>query len=615
MPIHRNVQAEILQSIYSEGLLEGIDLDNLTTEQEEELTERIAEAYRRRRRRRDRSRSRETRNERNQTRRSPARSNVSGNTERPPDETASTVQSSAGSRPSPRVAVVRPHVFEHGADYLQSQQRSLSSTSQQSNRSATQEREAAVVRSATESSLQPNRDERSRSSERRTNHERSSTDPDRHVPLITQRSRGASASGEPGDTTSNEGLLAPVVNGSEPASRQIIQNSTTTTTSLQATTSLTPSSQQVVRPVVSKSAFAPEPIANAEHSPALPSIVCNQCGRYNIQQNLHYNCSSCLNGSFNLCLSCYRAGRGCQYWFGFGYRAFERWNRGTQDMSLRSSGERPHILTARRYVQPRNHTPGTQGSELQEGAFCERCFAFANTSYWYCGVCLDGAWGFCETCVKQRKHCTHPLLAVAHLNTQFEPHRDPSKLSFIPLPHMKPDTFVALPVPTFCDVCHRPIPPNHTRFHCHECNGGDYDVCNDCYYSMAAQGRIDATSGPNGWRRCPKGHRMAVLGYQDTAQGGHLRITVREPVGGQAFKEDEISMSGHIPASGLPPDGGVGLRCLALYSYFPAEGVTDELAFPKNAEIREVGKLHDDWYWGVYAGDVNLFPSNHVRML
>ncbi len=107
---------------------------------------------------------------------------------------------------------------------------------------------------------------------------------------------------------------------------------------------------------------------------------------------------------------------------------------------------------------------------------------------------------------------------------------------------------------------------------------------------------------------------MAVIGYQDTSDGGHLRLTVRELVGGRAFKEDEVSMSSQIPPGGLPPDGGVGMRCLALYNYFPGEGVDDELTFPKNAEIREVENKNGDWFWGVYAGKINLFPSNHVRV-
>ena len=43
---------------------------------------------------------------------------------------------------------------------------------------------------------------------------------------------------------------------------------------------------------------------------------------------------------------------------------------------------------------------------------------------------------------------------------------------------------------------------------------------------------------------------------------------------------------------------GVGMRCRATYNYFPDGSVTDELAFPKNAEIREVENKNGDWYVG-----------------
>lgn len=81
------------------------------------------------------------------------------------------------------------------------------------------------------------------------------------------------------------------------------------------------------------------------------------------------------------------------------------------------------------------------------------------------------------------------------------------------------------------------------------------------------------------------------------------------------MKENGESLSSRSAPSRPPPDGGTGMKCLALYNYFPKGGVSDELAFPKNAEIREVEAKNGDWYVGVYAGKVNLFPSNHVRVL
>lgn len=105
-------------------------------------------------------------------------------------------------------------------------------------------------------------------------------------------------------------------------------------------------------------------------------------------------------------------------------------------------------------------------------------------------------------------------------------------------------------------------------------------------------------------------HRMTVIGFQTGPEGSvQQRITFRDPVGGYRHKEDRST------ALILPPpaDGSLGARCLAAWSYFPKEGVVDELALPRNAEVREVEDLNGEWSVGVYAGAVGLFPSNHVR--
>jgi len=303
--------------------------------------------------------------------------------------------------------------------------------------------------------------------------------------------------------------------------------------------------------------------------------------------------------------------------------AYEQWHRLAPAEGYPPTHERPHILKARRYTRP--ESPATaappQPSTLQEGAFCESCLSFADECYWHCHGwrCLEGAWGYCNACMQQGRHCTHPLYPVSHLRTLRPPHdttvraRDPTKTAFIPMPHLTPDSYVNLPVLTDCDVCRRPIPPNNTRFHCYRCSAGDYDICTECYYSLVATGKIAQANGPNGWRRCLQGHRMAVVGYQDVSEGGQVRVTVRDPVGGWRHKDDGGSGGGGESAP--PADGSLGMRCLALWGYFPQEDVTDELAFPRNAEIKEVEDRNGDWYLGVYAGQVRLFPSNHVRRL
>ncbi len=137
---------------------------------------------------------------------------------------------------------------------------------------------------------------------------------------------------------------------------------------------------------------------------------------------------------------------------------------------------------------------------------------------------------------------------------------------------------------------------------------------------------------------------MVVVGFED-GDGGQRRVVVKDLVGGHALKDEGaegaatenwswqdgrkrqsrivskqvstgITASDTIPLLGrFPPDGGVGMRVLALWSYYPADGVTDELMSPKGAEIGEVEDINGDWFWGCYAGAKGLFPGNYVRIL
>ncbi|RMZ91511.1 hypothetical protein DV736_g1244, partial [Chaetothyriales sp. CBS 134916] len=67
----------------------------------------------------------------------------------------------------------------------------------------------------------------------------------------------------------------------------------------------------------------------------------------------------------------------------------------------------------------------------------------------------------------------------------------------------------------------------------------------------------------------------------------------------------------------FPPDGGFGETCVALWSYYPEEGEAGkgELIFPRYAEIKEVEHINEDWSDGVYAGQRGLLPAAYVREL
>ncbi|KXT14799.1 hypothetical protein AC579_9653 [Pseudocercospora musae] len=624
-----DVQEEILQSISSEGLLDGIDIDHLTPAQEEELTERIAEAYRRRQRNRDRSRNRDRGENQHETLQPEPRRTVESSGRRPPSPPQ---QTQTRSRPP----ISRPHLFEQssvGAE--RGQRRSASSTSQRTRQSEVRETTSSqpppAARSATDLAEPSQINGRSTSQPRPralSGNSRSSTDPaavrddlhhvraasnslrpDSHSSTAASRPRSRdSQSSQPGRRRTGPATSDSVASRPEP------HPSTTVFAGLQASPT---TNQQSVRPAASASAFAPVPVSTLS---AFPTIACSCCQRPDLAQSLHYNCSKCNSGNFNLCLSCYRDGRGCRHWFGFGLMAMYRYHRAQEEGSGQySSGyEYPHLLNPRQYMQA---SLQDSSPELQEGAFCEHCLKYTNDCYWYCEICLEGAWGYCNTCVLRGNHCTHPLLPLAHISTLRNASHDPSKLAFLPVPHLKQHSYVLLPVLTDCDICRLPIPPRATRFHCYTCSDGDYDICNDCYNSLVAMGKISSKDGPNGWRRCLEGHRMSVIGYQDTPYGGgQRRLTLREMVGGRRLKEegtpsggDAVLVAGRTAV--VPPDGGVGYKCLAQWSRWPKEGDVDELAFPKNAEIRECEDRNSDWAVGVYDGTVGLFPVNHTRKI
>ncbi|KAL8978927.1 MAG: hypothetical protein Q9205_005620 [Flavoplaca limonia] len=163
-------------------------------------------------------------------------------------------------------------------------------------------------------------------------------------------------------------------------------------------------------------------------------------------------------------------------------------------------------------------------------------------------------------------------------------------------------------------------------------------------------GRISVDDGDKGWRKCPNGHRMIVVGFEDSS-AGQRRVIVKDLVGGLGLKDagnsnsdqnrsQELSwhdgqqrhvrkvfgqdrsgetQDGTASATPLlrkyPPNGGTGMRALAVWSYWPEDGAADELPFPRGAEIREVEDINGDWFLGSYCGKMGVFPSNHVRIL
>lgn len=566
------IEEEILRHIIEEGLLDDIDLDNVDPTQEEELTERIADAYRRRHMQRPSSRQEQ------RQRQSPDRSarghSRSRSAQRPTESTATT-RDHTDRRPPPS----RPHLFDpSNSRPAQARQRRNSEQASRRRTSPTRVNQGSssedVLRPAMRSSSDMTA-ERPRSSQAGQARAESSTRPRRATESEQNISDvwigGGRERGSTRHITSQSATNSPTSINSSP---QTAQNRTPSAHSAPALSSpLVPArSERRTRPSSSRS-NAPPPV-NIQY--VEPSISCERCGKENIQYQLHKRCLQCNDGNFHLCLRCYRSGKGCPQWRGFGSSATATFER-----ILASSSRRPlqlhdtgHILVSLKYERPsevfqmatngtRQMTSENPARRLQSGFFCDICLSPANDCFWKCNQCNQGDWGFCNRCVNQGRCCTHPLLPIRRIAGSPPPSAPstPADMAANLSGALVKESFKILSFSTKCDICTYPIPASVTRFHCLKCNDGDYDVCTNCYLKLVATSKISKENGHNGWRRCMVGHRMIIVGFED-GDDGQRRTIVRDLVGGHALKDEHVGRSpSSSPVTGGPiasPELGAG---------------------------------------------------------
>ncbi|KAK9419252.1 hypothetical protein SUNI508_01229 [Seiridium unicorne] len=669
---------EFARQIQEEGLLEGLDLDNIDLSRNDELSRKITEAYRRRqtqRTRQESSRRQTTSNHSSRTDiaalsprplaidRSRANSRQRANSENTRSST-STILSDDRRRPPVTASLLE---VRDGPERRRRRTSSGARSATDPIRPRTSEPRPAA-RSQTDLSL------RNRSS-----------DIDVRRPSFGDRSSSL--------PTTTPGNQPPVGLGLSFGERTA-SSAENPVSSPVDTSTVTPSSargrQRPASLVVSPQNPLPSlgaPLSPGSHKRTRsqfyqePSITCSRCARPHIEYDLHYNCASCKGGEWNICLDCYRRGKGCLHWFGFGYSAFNKWER------ARANGhpelERPHMLTSNRYVPPKVTPGGADGRRtmttddpvrrLQSGMFCAGCLAWANECYWRCELCNEGDWGFCNKCVNTGRTCTHPLLPLTYVSPSND--SSPPASPRIPSPPasaslyneanaMSMGNFKPLTFTTTCSVCQMAIAPTQDRCHCYTCPSptisassvvadtqpGEYEICVDCYHKLETDNRISGENGHLGWRRCINGHRMVILNFQ-FAGGGERRYIVQDLVGGWDLhmepyesstaqerspglqKWQWLGLNGSklerlvtedvaatAPTGGawtetFPPDGGVGMRTAAKWSWYPEAGSHDELTFPKGAEIREVEDVNGEWYFGSYMGAKGLFPAPYVRVI
>ena len=599
------MREEIMRQIVEEGILDDIDWDNLQLEQEDELSERIAEAYRRRRRHRSRQRSRSRQStSRNREQARPGSSQQRSQHSRAVSATAQSAEDSA------RPPVSRPHLFANNVDEparhrhrrhrSASQERTVNGRPASSHQLTSQQQ---ALHPAHDSNERSQRSAANDSSTRLSHESRRSTDPDGVSFSEQWRSGGAMPTSQP---------------RARPERRRVSQPSSAPPTRTSFDTSPPPPHAETFPPL---------------HQPSRPSVgapesgmtvSCDRCGRHNIQNSLHYTCTSCgpSGSTFDLCLRCYRLGRGCNHWFGFGHAAWPRWERKASPGS-----EPPHILRSQKYISPLSLPESERPDNLEEpllqlGVFCDVCHENANGCYWHCAECNDGEWGYCHRCVNQGRHCSHlllpltlnsPALTTMGAVTGPQTPAPPSPHSGHPTPATQMQTLL---LPTDCNICGQSIPLHAQRLHCPDCSHGDYDVCMDCYIRLTApNGVISPENGLSGLRKCANGangHRMLLIDFvvAEEAPQYSWRRVLAGPVGGWAEELDAP-----VSTSSVARYGARGGKAQALWPWIPDDGVTDELSFPKGALVEELVSVNEEFSWGVFCRRGGYLPKPYMRML
>lgn len=532
-------EARIMQEILDEGLLGEIDVDSLTEAEQDLLAERIAELYRQRHPRTGR------------------RPNAPASTRSPPFATTDLRQDSTYLAPD---LIRRPSSRSRSAN-------NEATTPEPDNRNRSHSSRPpqapvnTMMRSNSSSSVTINHRRRTSDQSRnaqRANGSRHSSTERHHAPSEPPRAREHRPS-IPAERTNTDPTSSPRASEvwlQTGADERRFQSRTDTppmpSPRHAQTMPIASNPTEAVRsPRLSQAYVAELDSTTASVGPAVstqfnePSVSCFRCEKVDIQYEIFKHCQSC---DVDLCMQCYREGRGCKHWYGFGHVAEDNFEISkTRDHTT----EPPHLLIGRQYLQPSEDTilnmrtsarnqatiPSATKSDptrrLQEGNFCDRCGTFANSQFWLCDICNDGEWGYCKSCVQAHHCCIHPLLPVAYIpQSQAQAQQSLSQdlatlnLRSQPPQSLAPPRSVGLgaPVPgtsnssrpitptsttssagrprshpgygydylsinVNCDMCHNIIFPAAPRHHC-PFHASDYDICTSCYASYLATIRM-----------------------------------------------------------------------------------------------------------------------------
>ncbi|KAB5570638.1 hypothetical protein GE09DRAFT_714986 [Coniochaeta sp. 2T2.1] len=667
---------DFARQIQEEGLLEGLDLDNLDLSNNDELSRKITEAYRRR----QRQRSRHEAGRRSNASATPsmhhsdpdnASSSRLGMSNRQGRSRSSSQTGQAGGQAERTTRDRSRPPTSSGTARLEVQTTRPRRRTASGGRSATvpvgiaQPEARVAARSQTDLSLRTNTSEVSSSSRPSMSNEGRSTSTPTMTTAVGSISNSPTTHSMPFSAraaAASTGLGIHHPSQPSTSAQPAPLNTTTRPRPTQILTSPTfPAHPDPLSPAISPLLTPSTTVPGQGHKRTRsqlypePSITCKRCQRPHIEYSLHYNCSTCYSGSYNICLSCYRRGKGCLHWFGFGYGAWRSWEKARlQQPDL----AKPHMLTANRYRRPKILPGGAEGRvtltnqnpelRLESGTFCCRCERWTTREvYWRCEGCNEGDWGFCSECVDTGRGCAgHLLLPLTYVAPPPVEHVElegSSSASAPPSPGLHPGGVVGdrtgrvtvqtggegasigpfrrVVVNTRCEVCRRDVAPREERLHCYACSSGlgaetrpgEWEVCEGCYVRLEGEGRISPENGTKGWRRCLAGHRLAIVAFVEGKDGVLRRKVVRDWVGGRKLGFEEYApglqvcfwMDNGVRKERLvtrdvaaTAETDVGVRGTRWTDEFPADGGSGGRAVARWA-----------WYPAEGAEDELLFPK------
>lgn len=333
----------------------------------------------------------------------------------------------------------------------------------------------------------------------------------------------------------------------------------------------------------------------------------------------------CPECNILICSSCYRDGRRCR----------------TQDTN--------HALIPNKLqLNPRH---------IQSGVFCDICESWCdnngnerNAFFWACEICDNGNWSVCRACVSKGNACTHELklysnqrqptrgairgtLGQPNFHVYSQLVRAPGNANMDLNTRLNAYGYVrATGFQIQCDDCLGVVPPDHSYLHCIECLDGHWDMCIDCWYTLADQ---LGTSDEEVFR-CRAGHFMSLL-----SQGGQTGThkTIQDAPHPPPDFVSQSPLNSNSDNHGRQTSAGPK-TAVAVKSHWPnasesnidtvwrqetpgvrARDYSGLLAFPDRAEITNVwvaftegeGEARVEYLWGWYSGIGGLFPGDCVR--